>query len=240
MILFLTSSPSGALDQPNDEHVLDNSNQFVDNLRRYYKEGMKGLMVSAFPENYEQNDEMKDFFEDCFHNANMPLKFTLWDYRIADINIQEYDLIMLAGGHVPTQNAFFKNIRLKEKMIDYKGVVIGISAGTMNCADIVYAQPEMPNESYDQNYQRFIEGLNLTNINVLPHYQMVNDYYLDGRRLFEDITYPDSYGKEFIALVDGSYILQENDQIKIYGEAYKISDAQLYKINNCNEVLIYK
>lgn len=240
MILFLTSSPSGPLDKPNDEHILDNSNHFVDNLRNYYKENMRGLMISAFPDSYDQNDEMTSFFADCFYNANMPIDFTLWDYRSNDINIHEYDLIILAGGHVPTQNNYFKNIKLKEKLIGYSGVVIGISAGTMNCASVVYAQPELEGESVNPNYQRFIEGLNLTNINVLPHYQMVKDYYLDGRRLFEDITYQDSYGKEFIALVDGSYIVQENNRIKIYGEAYKISNAQLTKISNLNEIIIYK
>lgn len=33
---------------------------------------------------------------------------------------------------------------------------------------------------------------------------------LDGKRLFEDITYSDSYGREFYALEDGSYFLIEN------------------------------
>lgn len=39
---------------------------------------------------------------------------------------------------------------------------------------------------------------------ILPHYQDIKDDILDGKRLFEDITYPDSYDKEFYALTDGS------------------------------------
>lgn len=58
-----------------------------------------------------------------------------------------YDVLILPGGHVPTQNNFFNRISLKERMKAFRGIVIGISAGTMNCADTVYAQPELPGES---------------------------------------------------------------------------------------------
>lgn len=84
---------------------------------------------------------------------------------------------------------------------------MGISAGSMNCADMVYAQPELEGEAADPSYERFIVGLGLTERNILPHYQMVKDYTLDGLRLMEEITYPDSAGREFYALEDGSYIL---------------------------------
>ena len=53
-----------------------------------------------------------------------------------------YDVILLGGGHVPTQNKFFKEIRLREKIKDFDGIIIAISAGSMNSADIVYCQPE--------------------------------------------------------------------------------------------------
>ena len=38
---------------------------------------------------------------------------------------------------VPTQNAFFHKIRLPELLRDYGGVVLGISAGSMNMAATV-------------------------------------------------------------------------------------------------------
>ena len=241
MILFLTSSPSGALDVPNDDHVLDESNAFVSNLKKYWKSEMKGLMISAYPDSYMANDEMTSFFEDCFRNSGVPVtNFTLWDDRSGEINVHDYDVIMLAGGHVPTQNAFFERIQLREKLVGYNGIVIGVSAGTINSASVVYAQPELPTESYDPNYVRFIRGLNLTNINVLPHYQMVKNYHLDGKRLYEDITYPDSYGHKFLVLVDGSYVLQTKDTTLVYGESYIIKDGQMYPLCNENEVVTYE
>ena len=53
---------------------------------------------------------------------------------------------------------------------------------------------------------------------------------LDGRRLMEDITYSDSWGHRFYALIDGSYILVENGRTEIFGEAYLISDGTISKI----------
>ena len=76
----------------------------------------------------------------------------------------------------------------------------------MNCADTVYAGPELEGEAIDPLYERWITGLGLTDINIFPHFQSLKDDYLDGLRLIEDITYADSIGHEIIALNDGSPI----------------------------------
>lgn len=242
MIVFLTSSPSGPLDVPNYDKLLDEKNGFVENLRQFWKEEMHGLIIAAAPDSFEGNDEMRNFFEQAFRNGNIPVtKFDLWDYRSHDISAEElnrYDMIMLGGGHVPTENHFFELIHLREKLQDYQGIILGVSAGTMNSADIVYAQPELPGESVDPHYVRYLRGLGLTNIMILPHYQMVKHFTLDGKRLFEDITYGDSYGHEFIALEDGSYIRIMNGESRLYGRAYRIADGVLTAICEENESIL--
>lgn len=242
MIVFLTSSPSGPLDVPNYDKLLDEKNGFVENLRQFWKTEMKGLIIAAAPDAFEGNDEMRDFFEQAFQNGNIPVtKFDLWDYRSHDISAEElnqYDIIMLGGGHVPTENHFFKLIHLREKLQNYQGIILGVSAGTMNSAEVVYAQPELPGESVDPKYERYLRGLGLTPIQILPHYQMVKQFTLDGKRLFEDITYGDSYGKEFIALEDGSYIRIMNGETKLYGRAHKIADGVLTTICEENQSIL--
>lgn len=242
MIVFLTSSPSGPLDVPNYDKLLDEKNGFVENLRQFWKEEMHGLIIAAAPDSFEGNGEMRNFFEQAFRNGNIPVtKFDLWDYRSHDISAEElnrYDMIMLGGGHVPTENHFFELIHLREKLQDYQGIILGVSAGTMNSADIVYAQPELPGESVDPHYVRYLRGLGLTNIMILPHYQMVKHVTLDGKRLFEDITYGDSYGHEFIALEDGSYIRIMNGESRLYGRAYRIADGVLTAICEENESIL--
>ena len=68
-------------------------------------------------------------------------------------SIDNSEIVFLAGGHVPTQNKFFKRIGLKEMLQDYNGVVIGQSAGSMNCAELVYVQPEEPEDFADPNFK---------------------------------------------------------------------------------------
>ena len=233
MIVFLTSSPSGPLNVPNDGHLLDSQNFFIEELKKHWKEAMKGLIIASFKENHPQNDEMASFFKDCFENANLPISFDILDSRNIQLQIQDYDFIMLSGGHVPTQNAFFHEIQLREQFENYSGVVLGVSAGSMNSADVVYAQPELEGET-SPTFNRYLKGLNLTKINIIPHYQMIKDYYLDGLRLFEGISYLDSYQTPLYCLNDGSYIKIENNHTYIYGEAYLIKDGKKQIINTKN------
>lgn len=239
MKLFLTSSPCSN-DVPEGLEIpciLNEANEFVGHLSENWKMDSQFLIISSDPENFDLNDEMAATFWDAFSFHGLSLSdLAVVDYRneedLPEL-IAESDVIMLAGGHVPTQNAFFGRIHLKELIQDFEGIVIGISAGTMNCAETVYAQPEMEGESVDPEYRRFLPGLGLTDVMILPHYQQVKDYILDGKRLFEEITYPDSMGRIFLALVDGSYVLVQDGHTELYGEAYCIEDGCLTQI--CQE-----
>jgi dipeptidase E len=106
----------------------------------------------------------------------------------------------------------------------------------MNCAEIVYAQPEEPGEAVSGSYRKFIPGLGLTKYNVLPHYQAVKDDLVDGKRLMKEITYPDSRGHVFYAIVDGSYLLQTETGAEIRGESYRISEGEICQISSRGEV----
>lgn len=65
---------------------------------------------------------------------------------------------------------------------------------------------------------------------LIPHYQDTKDNILDGKRIFEDVTYPDSIGREFIAICDGSYLYSDGANEMICGEAYLIKDGSLVKL----------
>ena len=242
-IVFLTSSPSGPLDGSRKVDGLDHMNQFVENLRRYWKPQARCLMIAAAPDEPEMNDQMTAFFSEVVRKAALSWSvFDLWDRRTKDFSkeaLHSYDVIWLGGGHVPTQNQFFRDISLREKVVDFEGMIIGISAGTMNSADVVYAQPELPGESADSDYQRFMQGLNLTKAQILPHYQMVKDYELDGRRLYEDITYEDSFGRHFLVLPDGSYLLSVDGKETVWGEAFEIHDGNMVKICEADQQITY-
>lgn len=238
MIAFLSSSPCiyGA-----PRAILNPENGFADNLRRCLPDRIRCLFIASSPDEPHLTQRFGYEMASCFAEAG----FLFSDFRILDRQNQDdaqmliwkSDFIILSGGHVPTQNAFFQDIRLGELLKDYQGVVLGISAGTMNAADRVYVQPEEPGESVPE-FPRFAEGLGITKFNVLPHYQMVKDNYLDGRRLFEDITYADSWGECFYVFVDGTYLLIEDGRTTLFGEAYRLADGQMEQISQVGDVLI--
>ena len=63
--------------------------------------------------------------------------------------------VMLCGGHVPTQNHFFAQLGLPGLFHNYHGIVLGVSAGSMNAARLVYAAPEEAGEAADPGYCRW-------------------------------------------------------------------------------------
>lgn len=237
MIYFLTSSPFLA-----DACLLNPANAQIENMRRVIPDRCRGLFVCSSPDLHALTVGFGQDMRDAFEAAG----FGFSDWRVLDgMNagsaaqlVKEADLIVLAGGHVPTQNAFFRRIALRELLREHPGVLVGISAGTMNCCDPVYAQPEEPGEAVDPEYRRFLPGLGVTRTMILPHYQRCRNECVDGLRLFEEITYPDSMGRTFFALPDGSYLLGENGRETIYGEAYRVRDGKTEKITGPGERLV--
>lgn len=230
--LFITSSPTGPLDNSYIVDGLDYHNGFKDKIAELMFDGARGLIIAAYPNRYEGNDEMCDYFRNAFESTGKQFStFDLTDdrYPMSKEAIESYDLIVLAGGHTPTQNAYFARINLRDKLKDFNGIIVGISAGSMNMADNVYFQPEEPGESGDW-FKRDGIGLGLCDISICPHLQMIRNTILDGRFLVYDLIANDSKTREIIGLDDGSYIYGDGTHFTIYGRATLIKDGELKEI----------
>ena len=236
MITILTSS-TGYFKKDNDGKRIPDKfywyNGFLDKLQEIWPSNAKVLIIAASPKDHEKNDDVCELYRQVLEMSNLnALSVNICDSRNVDIieEINDVDVIFLSGGHVPTQNAFFKQIGLTEKLKSYNGIIIGWSAGSMNCAETVYAGPELEGEAIDPNYERWISGLGLTKINIFPHFQNLRDEWLDGMRVIEDITFADSVGHEIIAMNDGTYIVVEDGRETLFGEAYQIKDKEMIQI----------
>lgn len=240
MIAFITSSP---FREDVDRPMFSNENGFMDRMAASLLPYPKCLYICSSPDRHDLNCR---FGADVFMAfANMGIHFSA--YRVLDGSnadraeelVRKSDLIVLAGGHVPTQNDFFQKIGLARLLRNFPGVVMGISAGSMNSAAIVYAQPEEQGESR-MDFVRFRPGLGLTKVQILPHYQKCKDDILDGKRLFEDITYADSRDNTFYALPDFSYIVDDGKRVVLYGEGYRLQDGVMTQIaKNGEQVMLY-
>ncbi len=226
MILFLTSSP--CVEGKGD---INPANGFRDELVRRVPRNARAVFVTATPDNVSQTEWAAYSMKQNLEEAGIVFgSYYVLDKRNAHCAanlVINSDFVILGGGHVPTQHRFFEALGLAKLLRNYDGVVMGISAGTMNCAEVVYSQPEEPGESVAADYKRFFNGLNLTKKQVLPHFQKSLRAILDGKRLIEDITFADSIGQTFYGLPDGSYIFADGQTEEIRGEYYLIRDGRL-------------
>ena len=239
MVLFLTSSPTGPLDGSRPVDGLDTMNRFRENLAKYWPGPAACLIISASPDAFSQNDGMTDFFRDAFRRSGFAVaRFDLMDrrYSFTAEEIQSYDVIILGGGHVPTQNEYFHSIGLREAMEGFDGIVMGISAGTMNSAETVYVEPEEPGEATDPHFRRYLHGLGLTETKVIPHFQMVRDQFFDGIS-FADANYGYSIKTPMLALTDGAYLLIADGEETVWGEAWWISNGEPRLVCSTDETL---
>lgn len=236
MICFLTSR----MDVP-ETGELNTANHFIDELRLHFPNPCRGLYICSDPDGWNKTDYYASITKKMLEDSGLPFeRFYTLDSRNEDVAedlVRESNLLILSGGHVPTQNMFFGKIGLRNVLKNFDGVVIGISAGSMNSADVVYSQPEKDGEALDPAYQRFLTGLNLTKTNLLPHYQEVKDDVLDGLRIFEDIASPDSIGRTFYAISDGSYLFIHAGNEELRGEAYIVRDGIIRQISSHGEVV---
>lgn len=234
--LFLTSS-LGTNIKVNEERIpciMDNSNHMIEVLKKTLDKQNKLVIISSDPDNVLLNDLYHRINKESFYLSGFSFSeiITIDNRNKNDLKnlIKDADLIILSGGHVPTQNKWFHDINLKDVLQSYHGVILGISAGSMNCADIVYSPPESDGEAGDVNYKRFLNGLSLTDINIIPHFDEVKEELVDGINVFEKIILPDSENKTFYGLNDGSFIEIDKDQMIIHGECFIIKNKAVKKM----------
>lgn len=251
MILYLTSDPGGIrlseegpISTPLKEHNSFRKHLMNDLLTHNLHESpnsfdnyvhMRCLIFASDPDIFEENDANLKMFENSFIASGIAVdEIALCDHRhmeYADL-ISNYNFILLCGGHLPTENRFFGELNLAPKLKDFDGIVMGISAGTMNCATTTYCPPEMPGEALDANFMCELKGLGYVNYKIIPHFQCLRTFQPDGLSLLNDFLLPDSYTHELIALNDGSYIrVTDAATVKakayLYGESYTIKNGAI-------------
>lgn len=234
--IFLTSSLDLSREDENGikrAHKFTDKNHIQDNFKKHIKKYDNFLYIASIEDDFQNNDE---HFERAKQSFNMTIPFK--NYFLLDGRTKEKakkfinmaDFIFLCGGHVPTQNKFFAKIKLDELLKNYNGVICGSSAGSMNSAKVVYSAPELDGEAIDPNYKRYLSGLGLTTINIIPHFDDIKNTSLDGKHVLNDILLPDSFKNEIYAYSDGTYIMLNDNIATVFGEAYLIKNGKIKKL----------
>lgn len=235
MITFLTSSFIVNTDK--ESYIpspLMDSNDFIYNLKKYWKDNSNILIIASDPEDFPENDFKKKRIMDGFSLAGFSIEnVNIYDHRNnEDIKkmIHWADVIYLSGGHCPTENKFIKETGLKEALKEFNGIFIGLSAGSVNAASSVFLIPEEKGEAIDKDFIYFTEGLGLTDINIIPHSGYLKEVILDGKHMMNDIFIPFSYERKLYLLPDGSYFMIKDGETQLFGEAEVLFDGKIYPI----------
>ena len=226
--LFLTSSPCG------HDGAIFEKNGFREELLRQLNGEVRGLYVTSSPDDFHGSECASEGMFTALQNCGINIvSWTLLDRRNitrAHRLVRESNLVILGGGHVPTQHRFFLEMFLREALLVYEGVLLTISAGSMNCADEVYSIPELPGEVRDPYYKRVFRGMGLTSIQILPHYYEWKDFVLDGMKIYNEVAAKDSMGKRFYVFPDGTYLYSMFGYEEIRGEAFLMENGIFRKI----------
>ena len=109
----------------------------------------------------------------------------------------------------------------------------------MNAAELVYAQPEEAGEAISKDYQRFLAGLGITQVQLIPHYQETKHHILDGLRVSKILPIQ-IVMVAVLCHCDGSFLYGNGTVETIYGEAYRIKNGALSQINAENETYQFR
>lgn len=198
---------------------LDKVNGFTDKQKEFLKKDIKNNMnivfIASSFDNYERNDIKHKELVKLFNDIN--IKFNniyLIDNRI-DSNkskelIRNSDIIFLMGGDPKKEMDSIIEYDLLSDIKTKEGIIIGVSAGSMNqITNVIYK------DEIDNNILIKYKGLGFFNTNIYPHVDINNKEYL------QEIFEVSKYGK-ILCLPNSSFIRIENNKIDIIGEHYYI------------------
>lgn len=238
--IFLTSSLGGYTKTIKGNEVIeqitkcDNSNHFIDRLKIASPKIKTFVFVASNPDGAQKTDKyannvVKSLNLDGFGIDNLIVVDHRFNGDIAK-TIKSADVVFLGGGNVPKQNNYFKEIKLKQILKDFKGVLIGQSAGSMNCSELVYTQPEENEEFEDKDYQRILSGLGLVDFTLMPHMNFANEVDYEGHPTVMQMCLEDSYKIPHFGICDYGFIEIQGEDAVAYGKTLLIKNGQCVEL----------
>ena len=192
--------------------------------REYLKKDIKNndtiVFIATTFDDYEKNDLYYNNLIKHFKNIDITFnKAYLIDNRVAKDLAKDYilksNIIFLMGGDTKKQIDSVKEYDLFEILKSKEGIILGVSAGSMNQSSRVV---------YKNDYNNFViedyEGLGYIDINIYPHLDFNNIDYL--KEVFEVSNYTKT-----VALPNDSFIRIENNNIDFVGEYYTIQNSKI-------------
>ncbi len=181
------------------------------------------FIASEFEKMHEKTDKYFHFFLKMFQESGISFDETcVVDGRMtaedAQKAVKEADVVWLSGGDTPVEFAYLKKYGLDTVLRQHKGVVIGMSAGSINMS-----QNAICTMSCGHAKQEIYEGLGYVDFSVEPHFMR--------EKLSDELL---ELSKEYLiyGLCDDSIIVSKDGQISFYGEVYRLKSGQIEQLES--------
>lgn len=181
------------------------------------------FIASEFEKMHEKTDKYFRFFLKMFQESGISFDETcVVDGRMtaedAQKSVKEADVVWLSGGNTPVEFTYLKKYGLDTVLRQHKGVVIGMSAGSINMA-----KNAICTLSCGHAKQEIYEGLGYVNFSVEPHFRSdkLTDELLELSK--EHVIY---------GLFDDSIIVNKDGKVSFYGEVYRLKGGQIERLES--------
>lgn len=191
-------------------------------LKIYIKTGMNFVFVASEFENiYEKTDWYCNHFLKMFSDCGITFdSVNVIDGRMskksAQAMVRKADVLWLAGGDTPTQFAYLKSYGLIPCIREQKGVIIGMSAGSINMAKTAVCTL-----TCDHDKLEIYEALGLVDFSVEPHFDKDN---ITDELLTLSEKYP-LYG-----IYDDGAIICTEDNTLYLGDVFLINNGYVTRV----------
>lgn len=191
-------------------------------LKRYIKKGMNFVFVASEFENiYEKTDWYCNHFLKMFFDCGITFdNINVIDSRMsketAQDTVKNADVLWLAGGDTPTQFAYLESYGLIPYIREQKGVIIGMSAGSINMAKTAVCTL-----TCEHGELKIYEALGLVEFSVEPHLDKDN---ITDELLVLSEKYP-LYG-----ICDEGAIICTEDNTLYIGDVFLIDNRHVTRI----------
>jgi len=191
-------------------------------LKTYIKTGMSFVFVASEFENiHEKTDWYCNNFLKMFSDCGITFGSSMViDSRIsrktAQDTVRNADVLWLAGGYTPTQFAYLESYGLIPYIREQKGVIIGMSAGSINMAKTAICTLTCKHDKLE-----IYEGLGLVEFSVEPHF--------DKNNISNELLELSKKYKLYGLCDDGAIICTENNTLYL-GDVFLIDNSNVTKV----------
>ena len=180
------------------------------------------FVASEFEKNQNITDHYFRFFLNMFEKIGIYFEDSyVVDGRMnanqAKEAVSKADVVWLAGGDTPVQFSYLVKYGLDEVIRQHNGIIIGMSAGSINLAKTAICTRTCQHTEY-----QVYNGLGCVDISVEPHFdcEHVTDELIEISKKYT------IYG-----LCDDSIIICANGEKQFYGNVYKLTNGIIEKVD---------